>query len=194
LRSQNSQLNQLLNSVQAEKNKLYAKLEEREHFYLCKLQASNSEIDELNSELDTLKHRFLAAKHSSQVHQKRLESLLLEEEQRFIENNVVEAQEELQQLRYELNLSQKQNQQLKDRCESLMMTQNRQTPNDQLNIMTKNLESQIITLKSQLQKSRNLVAEWTEKYKQLEYNYANQFEQKNELEASSIRSSQVSIF
>lgn len=196
LHSQFEQINHRLQEMHNEKVKLQAKLQEKDQFYLSKLQTANAAIDDLSLELNNLKHQFSTVEQNAQTHQRRLESLLLDEEHRLVEEQLADAQqEELQRLRYELTLSHQQNQELRDRCESLMLVQNKPAVTDQLHITSKRTSDvQLNNLKSQLQKSRNTVEEWTQRYKQLEQNYTNQFEQRAELEASVVRAAKVCSF
>jgi archaellum component FlaC len=194
LNSQLEQMSQRLQEIHDETAKLQAKLQEKDQFYLSKLQTANSTNDELSQKLSTLKHQFSSVEQNAHVLQKRLESFLLDEEHRLVDEQLADTQqEEIQRLRYELTLSHQQNQELRERYENLLHIQTKPVHSEQLHISKRISDAQLNNLKAQLQKSRDTVEEWTQRYKQLEQNYTHQFEQRVELETSTIRAAKVGV-
>ncbi|KAI6191550.1 Hamartin [Aphelenchoides bicaudatus] len=193
LKAQLEQLNKRLQDSHNENKKLQARLQEKDHYYLNKVQTANATIDDLNAKLNVLRYRSSFLEQNAQHHQKKLESMLLEEEHRVVDDQFAEAQqEEMEHIRYELSLSRQQNQELHNRCENLMLAQNKPaTHSEQLQISKQTIDTQLNSFKVQLQKSREVIENWQQRYKQLEQKSANWFEQKLELEQTVIRTAKI---
>lgn len=193
LTSQIAQMNQRIQEQHNDKVTLQAKLHDKEQFYLNKLETAKNTIDELNSKLADLKHHFSTLEQDAKLQQRRLSLLLLNEEHKLIDTHFSdEKQEEIEHLRRQLSLTQQQNHELRERCESLQMSQNRPAPNEEkLQISKRSNDAQISTLKKQLQKSRDEVEEWKQRCKQHEQNYVDQLDKRTVLEETVARTTRV---